>query len=170
MNVRLARHAAGALIAVACACATAQGLPPKQFELRVSELGSHINGTAGRADGVPLNRRYAELDAQDQALVRAPYDSMPAGDEPPFPAEGLLPVFMKVQAGGEKQPALGHLTLLADVDSSGRVQHVEAFGKVDAEFARFAARVLASTPFKAGRCGGQPCNMQYVLKMQIAGL
>ena len=47
---------------------------------------------------------------------------------------------------------------------------MDTFGKVDAEFARYAARVLAATPFKAGVCAGRPCNMQYVLKMQIAGL
>lgn len=164
-----ARYAAACLALVASA-AQAQNLPGKQFELRVEEVGSHIGGTAGRAEGLPLNRRYADLDAAEKALLRAGYDAMPADDEPPFPAEGLLPVFMAVQTGSGRQPPLGKLTLVADVDSAGQVRHVDTFGQVDAEFARYAARVLAATPFKPGVCAGRPCNMQYVLKMQIAGL
>ena len=77
---------------------------------------------------------------------------------------------MEEQTGSGKQPSLGKLTLVADVDRFGQVQHVDTFGKVDAEFARYAARVLAATRFKPGVCGGRACNMQYVLKMQIAGL
>jgi len=170
MNTALLRHAALAFgLAAAFGPAAAQTLPPKQFEFRVQEVGIHLNGTAGRADGLPLNRRYAELDPAEKALVRARYDQLPAADEPPYPAEGLLPVFMTVQTGA-KLPAVGQLTLVADVDSSGRVQHVDTFGKIDAEFARFAARALAATPFKPGVCGGRPCNMQFVLKMQIAAL
>jgi len=165
-----ARQSLAALLALAACAAQAQTLPRKQFELRVEEVGSHISGTAGRAEGLPLNRRYAELEANEKALVRAGYDGMPAADEPPFPAEGLMPVFMAVQTGSGKQPSLGNLTLVADVDASGTVRHVDTFGKVDAEFARYAARVLAATPFKPGFCAGRPCNMQYVLKMQIAGL
>ena len=110
-----------ACLVLAAFAAQAQTLPRKQFELRVEEVGSNISGTAGRAEGLPLNRRYSELDAGEKALVRAGYDGMPAGDEPPFPAEGLLPVFMAVQTGSGKQAALGKLTLVADVDRFGRV-------------------------------------------------
>lgn len=140
---------------------------PKQFEFRVQEVGSHLAGSVGRAEGLPLNRRYAELDPAEKALVRARYDNMPAADEPPFPADGLLPIFQAVQTG-PRLPALGQLTLVADVDSLGRVRHVDTFGQVDAGFARFAAQALAAMPFKPGLCAGTPCNMQYVLKMQIA--
>lgn len=171
MNTDRVRRCAAASLLVSVAClAQAQALPPKQFELRVEEVGSHIAGIAGRSEGLPLNRRYAELDASEQARVRANYEGMPPGDEPPFPAEGLLPVFMTVQTGTGKQPPLGRLTLVADVDSTGKVRHVDSFGKVDAEFARFASRVLAATPFKPGQCAGKPCNMQYVLKMDIGKL
>lgn len=161
---------------VACALAAlglgmtaplARAQPPKQFEFKVQEVGAHLSGTVGRAEGLPLNRRYAELDPAEQALVRARYENMPAADEPPYPAEGLLPLFQTVQTG-PRPPALGQLTLVADVDGQGRVRHVDTFGQVDAGFARYVAQVLSATPFKPGRCAGAPCNMQYVLKMQIA--
>lgn len=171
MNTQQAPRAAAAFILSSVAClAQAQALPPKQFEFRVQEVGSHIAGTAGRAQGLPLNRRYAELDSSEKAVVRGQYEGIPAADEPPFPSEGLLPVFQAVQTGAGKLPSLGQLTLVADVDSSGRVRHVDTFGKADPEFARFAARVLAATPFKPGLCAGKACNMQFVLKMQIAAL
>ena len=165
------RHAVGGVfLALAAGLVDAQTLPLKQFELRVEEVGSHISGTSGRSDGLPLNRRYAELDASEKARVQAHYEGMPAGDEPPFPADGLLPVFMAIQTGAGKLPPLGSMTLVADVDSTGQVRHVDSFGKVDTEFARFASRVLVATRFKPGVCGGKRCNMQYVLKMQIAKL
>lgn len=171
MNTVFVRRATiGALVGGLACLAQGQTLPRKQFELRVAEVGSHSDGVAGRSDGLPLNRRYAELDASEKAVVRANYEGMPPGDEPPYPAEGLLPVFMTVQTGAGKPPPLGSMTLVADVDGAGRVRHVDAFGKVDADFARFASRVLAATPFKPGLCGGTPCNMQYVLRMQIAKL
>lgn len=173
MNAALARRLAAGLcllVGAAQGQTQTQALPAKQFEYRVQEVGSHITGTAGRAEGLPLNRRYAELDAGEQARVRGHYDNMPAADEPPYPAQGLLPLFQAVQTGSGKQASLGLLTLVADVDGTGRVRHVDTFGKVDAEFARFAAQVLAATPFKPGLCAGRPCNMQYVLKMQFAAL
>lgn len=171
MTSGLVRHAAaGTFVALAACLAQAQTLPRKQFELRVAEVGSHLDGVAGRSEGLPLNRRYAELDVNEKALVRANYEGMPPGDEPPYPAEGLLPVFMTIQTGSGKPPPLGNMTLVADVDSTGKVRHVDAFGKINAEFARFASRVLATTPFKPGQCAGRPCNMQYVMRMQIARL
>lgn len=171
MDHGVVRSLAGALgLALVAGLMPAQAQSDKQLELRVQEVGSHSTGRAGRADGLPLNRSYAELDAADKALLRANYEGMPATDEPPFPAKGLLPVFMAVQTGAGKPAPLGQLTLVADVDSSGKVRHVDSFGKLDAEFARFAAQVLASTPFKPGRCAGAPCNMQYVLRMQFRAL
>lgn len=157
---------ASAALALATGLAAAQS-PGKQFELRVQEVGSHVSGLVGRAPGLPLNRRYAELDLAEQALVRAQYDRMPEGDEPPYPAEGLLPLFMALQTGAGRQPPAGAMTLVADVDSTGQVRHVDAYGQLDTEFARFAARALAGMPFKPGVCAGRPCNMQYVVKLQF---
>lgn len=169
MKAAIARRAAGcALLALVAFSAHAQLLARKQFELRVEEVGATAGGLAGRSDGLPLNRNYAELDATERAQVRAQYESMPAGDEPPYPVDGLLPVFMAVQTGAGKQPPVGSVTLVADVDSTGRVRHVDSFGQMDAEFARFASRVLVATPFKPGVCASKPCNMQYVLRMQFA--
>lgn len=154
---------------IACAAtAGANELPRKQFEVRVDETGTRL-GRAAIRSALPLNRRYAELDAAEKAQLRADYEGMPAEDEPPFPADGLLTIFTAVKDGMDKMGALGTLTLVADVDSAGKVRHVDSFGKVDPDFARFASRVLVATPFKPGLCAGKPCNMQYVLRLQFSG-
>jgi hypothetical protein len=167
MSFRLGRVMACCMFAAIIQGAVAQDLPRKQFELRVEETGTRLGRAAARAEGLPLNRRYAELDANEKAIVRANYEGMPEADEPPFPADGLLPIFKALHRGVEKDAPLGVLTLVADVDSSGKVRHVDSFGKLDADFARFASRVLAGTAFKPAVCAGKPCNMQYVLRVQF---
>lgn len=167
MPLRLARLIVVGVLACA-ASAWADSLPRKQFEVRVDETGTRL-GRAAIRSVLPLNRRYAELDAAEKATLRADYEGMPADDEPPFPADGLLTIFTAVKDGMDKMGALGTLTLVADVDAAGKVRHVDSFGKVDPDFARFASRVLASTPFKPGVCAGKPCSMQYVLRLQFSG-
>jgi hypothetical protein len=154
---------------LAVGVAWASELPRKQFEIREEQLGTRL-GRAAIRSALPLNRRYAELDDAEKARVRADYDGMPAADEPPFPAEGLMPVFQAIKVGMEKLGTQGQLTLVADVDASGKVQHVDTFGSVDADFARFTSKVLIGTPFKPGVCAGKPCAMQAVLRISFSQL
>jgi len=168
MSLSLGRIAACCLLATAIQGAVAQELLRKQFELRVEETGTRL-GRAAIRSVLPLNRRYSELDEAEKATLRADYEGMPAADEPPFPAQGLLPIFVAIKEGTDKIGALGTMTLVADVDGEGKVRHVDSFGKVDPDFARFASRVLAATPFKPAVCAGKPCNMQFVLRMSFTG-
>lgn len=156
------------LLAAVVPAALAQELPRKQFEIRVDETGTRLGRAAIRSQ-LPLNRRYAELDDAEKAQLKADYEGMPAADEPPFPAQGLFPIFNALKEGMDKHGALGTMTLVADVDAEGKVRHVDSFGKVDPDFARFASRVLVATSFKPGVCAGKPCNMQYVLRMSFTG-
>lgn len=147
--------------------AAAADLPRKQFELRVEETGTRFGRAAMTSSGLPLNRRYADLDDNEKALVRSNYEGMPETDEPPFPADGLLPVFTTLHIGAERGFPKGKLAIVVDVDSAGKVQHAQTYGKVDADFSRFAASVLARTPFKPAVCAGKPCAMQYVMRIEF---
>jgi hypothetical protein len=149
--------------------ANAQGLARKQYEIRVDKLGTRLGHAALRSH-LPMNRSYAELDEAEKAIVRADYDGMPPDDEPPYPAQGWLPVFSAVQVAMEKLGTQGRLTLVADVDPQGKVQHVDTFGSVDPDFARFLSKVIVATPFKPGICAGQPCAMQSVLRLTFSAL
>lgn len=157
---------AGGLLAAALQAGAAD-LPRKQFELRVEETGTRFGRAAMTSSGLPLNRRYADLDANEKAIVRANYEGMPEADEPPFPADGLLPVMTTLHIGAERGFPKGKMAIVVDVDSTGKVQHAQSYGKVDADFSRFAASVLARTPFKPAVCAGQPCAMQYVMRIEF---
>ncbi len=170
MSFRLDRVMSACLLAGLMQAAAAADLPRKQFELRVEETGTRFGRAAMTSPGLPLNRRYAELDEREKALVRANYEGMPEADEPPFPAEGLLPLMTTLQIGAERGYPKGLMAVVVDVDSTGRVQHAQTYGKVDADFARFAASVLARTPFKPAVCAGKPCAMQYVLRIEFGQL
>lgn len=167
MAVRWKPLVAVCLLSAAAQAVTAADLPRKQFELRVEETGTRFGRAAMTSSGLPLNRRYADLDDNEKALVRANYEGMPEADEPPFPADGLLTVFTTLHIGAERGFPKGKLAIVVDVDSNGKVQHAQTFGKVDAEFARFAASVLARTPFKPAVCSGKPCAMQYVMRIEF---
>ncbi len=168
MSLRPLRLLAFCVLAWSSHVVWADDLPRKQFEIRVDETGTRL-GRAAIRSSLPLNRRYSELDANEKAKLRADYEGIPADDEPPYPAQGLLPVFIAIKDGMDKLGALGTLTLVADVDSAGKVRHVDSFGKVDPDFARFASRVLAATQFKPGICANKSCNMQYVLRLEFSG-
>ncbi|MGQ3050417.1 MAG: hypothetical protein ACT6S0_01410 [Roseateles sp.] len=167
MMLRPGRIVLCCLLAAFTPAVLAQELPRKQFEVRVEETGTRLGRTAMRSS-LPLNRRYAELDDAEKAQLRANYEGMPAADEPPFPAQGLLPIFNALHEGMDKLGAVGEITLVADVDTEGKVRHVDAFGSINPDFARFASRVLTATPFKPGVCASKPCNMQYVLRMAFS--
>jgi hypothetical protein len=154
------------LLAAFMPVASAQELPRKQFEIRVEETGTRLGRAAIRST-LPLNRRYAELEDAEKAMVRADYEGMPAGDEPPFPAHGLLPIFNDINEAMNKYRFFGTLTAVADVDGDGKVRHVDVFGNVDRTVASFVTRVLFAAPFKPGVCAGKPCNMQYMLRMNF---
>lgn len=145
----------------------ADELPRKRYELKLPKTGTRLPPAVIKSS-LPLNRRYADLDDAEKAELRAAYDRMPPEDEPPFPSDGLMPVFDALKQGADRLGVLGELVLLVDVDSAGKAQHVDAYGKVDAAYAQFAARVLAATHFKPGICGGRPCNMQYRLAMEFS--
>lgn len=146
----------------------AADLPKKQMSLMEDETGTRFKQVWATSKVIPLNRRYAELDEAEKTALQSMYEDMKPGDEPPFPADGLLPVFNAIKKGMEAYSARGELDLLVDVDSQGRATHVSAHGKVDPDMAKFAARVLMATSFKPAVCSGQPCKMQYLFQITFA--
>lgn len=169
MTLFLPHAVLAGLLLLAGPVVEAQGLQRKQYEMRVDKLGTRLGHAAIRS-ALPMNRRYAELDEDEKARVRADYEGIPPGDEPPFPAEGLLPIFSAIKVATDRLGTQGQLTLVADVDASGKVQHVDTFGTVDPDFAKFVSRIVVATPYKPGVCAGQPCAMQSVLRLSFSAL
>jgi hypothetical protein len=177
---------AGALLTCGCACAMAQvgisqtspvgtnpngpGPMPNSGPVRLTNEATSTTGTIIRRDlawssKIPLDKTYAELAAEEKAEFHSMYEALAPGDEPPFPAEGMRPVFNSIKKGQQIVRARGQLNLVVTVGPDGKALEVADMGGVGGanalEMARFAGSVLLMTKFKPAVCGGNPCKSQF---------
>lgn len=128
------------------------------------ETGSSIRRKLVEGSRIPVNKTYAQLTEAERNEVKGWYEAIPAGDEPPFPADGLRPL---LEAFGKAQQRLlvtGELFLIATVDATGKVVAVKAIGAPSPEMVKFGASVLLLTKFKPAVCGGSPCSMDFPMR------
>ncbi|MBC7995838.1 MAG: hypothetical protein H7Z15_21620 [Rhizobacter sp.] len=123
--------------------------------------GSGIRREVVKGAVLPINKRYAELTAEEKATLNRYYERVDPGDEPPFPAEGLRPIYEAMRKGQNKLGVTGELILLATVAVDGEVIEVKSLGSPSEEMTKFAASVLFFTKFQPAVCGGKPCQMQF---------
>jgi hypothetical protein len=161
---------ASVLLALPAGQARAGALPEEEYVLRepVAAVGSNIRKNVVWNSSIPLNRTYEQLTPDQRLRVNALYERIEPGDEPPFPAEGLKPIFHAIWKGAAKRNAVGRLTVVASVEPDGRVGKVEIFDDPDPHLSKFAASVLMLTSFKPALCKGAPCPMQYPFSIDIA--
>jgi hypothetical protein len=117
---------------------------------------------------IPLNKTYEELTPKQKADFHALYQSMGPGDEPPFPLEGMKPIFAAVKKAQYKVKARGELNLAVTVDPDGKATKVEDYGSTDKQMTEFASSVLLMTKFKPAVCKGKPCTMQFPFRLKLA--
>jgi hypothetical protein len=156
-----------ALLAAALAGAAAAQPAPAEFTIRQSDppTGSNIRTTMARASSIPINKRYDELTPEQKQALAAEYESIAPGDEPPFPADGLAPLYGAIAQAEQKLMAQGPMLLIATVGADGSVTQVKALASPSAEMTKFASAVLLLTKFKPARCNGAPCRMDYPVRV-----
>lgn len=100
---------------------------------RSARTRSGIAPRAVRVGGiVPCDKRYAaELTPEQQAAVTALYEQIGPGDEPPYPADGLAPIFKAVAAAQQKLQVTGSLTMAVQVNPQGEATSVEVLRSAD---------------------------------------
>jgi hypothetical protein len=177
---------AGALLMCGGACAMAQvgisqtnPIPnnpngpapmPGSGPVRLTNEATSTTGTIIKRDlqwssKIPLNKTYAQFTDTEKAEFHALYEAMPPGDEPPFPAEGMRPLFNSIRKGQQIVRARGKLNMVVNVDASGKAVDVLDLGGVGGanalEMTRFAGSVLLMTRFKPAVCAGKPCKSQF---------
>ncbi len=177
---------AGALLTCGCAGAMAQvgisqtapivnspngsGPIPSNGPVRLLNEASSKTGTIIRRDlewssKIPLDKTYEQFAPEEKAEFHALYVALAAGDEPPFPAAGMRPVFNSIKKGQQIVRARGQLNLVVTVGPDGKALEVADLGGVGGanamEMARFAGSVLLMTKFKPAVCGGNPCKSQF---------
>lgn len=110
---------------------------------------------------IPFDKRYDELTAEQKQVVRAPYEAMAPGDEPPFPAEGLAAVYGPIAKMQSKLLADGEVRMFVKVGADGKAQSIEVYKSPNPAVARAIANLLMLVPYKPGVCGGTPCEMEF---------
>jgi len=149
--------------------AIAQDQPRPEFGLREQQpgAGSLVRRQVVGPTVIPLNLSYEQLSPQDRARFNGNYEAVPPGDEPPFPVGGLKVILDPIGKAQAKLSVTGNLFVIAKVDSSGVAHEVTAVGSPSPEMTQFASQVLLLTRFKPARCSGQPCAMEFPLRMQF---
>lgn len=131
-------------------------------------IGTHIPRNVVEASRIPLNKRYDELTGEQRALIKSQYESMAAGDEPPFPANGLAPIYKTLARAQQSVLVKGPVVIFVDVNAAGEATAVQVLQSPDPQFSRYVASVLMREKYKPARCGGTPCAMQYPFRMTFA--
>jgi hypothetical protein len=130
--------------------------------------GSFVRRTLVRTFKIPINRRYDELTQAEKAILSQDYEFTSPDDEPPFPAEGLRPVFVAINKAHEKIDAIGDLVLIVDVGADGEAKSVKAVRSPSPEMAKFVGGLMYITKFKPAVCEGKPCAMQYPFRLSFS--
>jgi hypothetical protein len=116
---------------------------------------------------VPFDKRYSDLSVDEKAVLKAQYSTVGPDDEPPFPADGLLPIYRAVAEGQRKLQVAGSMALLVDVDSLGEATSVSVLKQGDPDMVNLVAAVLMREKYKPAICNGKPCNMQFPIRFDF---
>jgi hypothetical protein len=166
-----------ALSTVSLTAAHAQSMiPPTSSSNTTQQILHEASGETGALmpkgltwnSSIPLNKTYAELTPRQKADFHALYQSMAPGDEPPFPLEGMKPIFTALKKAQYKLKARGELNFAVTVGPDGKATKVEDYGSTDKhEMSEFAGSVLLMTKFKPAVCNGKPCAMQFPFRLRL---
>lgn len=152
-----------------CAPATSQESPSrysiKEDAPQTGYLGRHeiVSGSA-----LPFDKSYAELTADQQALLKSQYQGLGPTDEPPYPLHGLGPIFKAIAKGQTRLLVEGNLSLQVDIDSQGNPTSIRISKSPDSKMTQYVAAVLMEQKFKPALCGGVPCKMSFPFDMNFA--
>jgi hypothetical protein len=119
---------------------------------------------------VALNRTYDELTPEDKAIVHGWYEYVAPGDEPPFPIDGLGPIYKAIDRGRNIAPGQGDLYLAVTVGPDGKAREVQVLKSPGTDISEFVASILLLTKYKPAICDGQKCQMQFPLYVTLKQL
>src|SRR5436853_287091 len=71
--------------------------PTRYYNSATSATGSILKKDIRWDSPIPLNKTYGELTDEQKAALHKMYEKLGPNDEPPFPAEGMKPIFNAVK-------------------------------------------------------------------------
>jgi hypothetical protein len=138
-------------VAASAQSQTVAGTPQYGIKEDMPRTGSHIRRDAVRPTNIAINRGYADLSPEERQRFLENYENLPAGDEPPFPVEGLRALLDPILKAQQKLLVKGDLFLIATIDAKTKV----------------AASIFYLTKFKPAVCGGSGCQMEFPLRLSF---
>ncbi|MEJ0085046.1 MAG: hypothetical protein WDO72_05165 [Pseudomonadota bacterium] len=149
--------------------ATSQS-PTRNVQEATSETGTILKKDIRWTSKIPLNKTYGELTEAQKEELHKMYESLPPGDEPPFPINGIKPIFTAIKNAQRTLQARGALDLAVTVGPDGKAIKVDDFSNLrSTQMAELAQQVLLLTTYKPGVCSGQPCTMQFRFTQKLRG-
>lgn len=144
------------------------GLPPRtlaseKFYLKDDEVhtGTNLKDTLA-VTSLPLDAGWARMSPQLQEQVRSWFPALEEGDEPPYPEQGIKPVFKLLRdAAGRHNVTSGKIIVLVTVEADGKASSASTIGNVDDKVRYFAGVAAMAQRYKPARCHGQPCKMVF---------
>ena len=133
----------------------------------VAPIGASIAHGTIESKFTPVNKIYANLNASERAAFHALYEEVKDGDEPPFPLEGLRPVFRQLMPILVALRVSGQATLFIAVDSDGKATGLRIGKGSTPEITKYLSQIIANTRFKPAICGGKRCAMEFPLEITV---
>jgi hypothetical protein len=155
------------LFSALLASALAETAPPDRIIRGDPSTGSTVRPPLAWGGELPFDKRYDQLTAQEKETLNQFYENIGPGDEPPFPAHGLKPIYAAIAKVQQTVLVSGALFLIATVGPDGAVTQVKAMGPFDPEMTKVVATILTLTPFKPALCKGVPCTMDYPFRIHF---
>lgn len=111
---------------------------------------------------VPASDPYDRLTSEQKAAFLAQFKDLTEGDEPAYPADGLLPVAKSIAFALADGPVPeGDLFITVHVDENGVAKSTSIYSTPGQRVSREAASVLMAVKYKPGRCAGKPCASEF---------
>ncbi len=155
------------VLSSASAASRAQDQSAPRYSLKQdqADTGSNIRRDVVAGSVIPLDKRYSELTPEQQAFVKSQYEQLGPNDEPPFPIDGLGPIYKAIAAAQQKLLVSGNLTVAVEVNNQGEATSVSVLRSPDPQMVKFVASVLMLQKYKPASCGGIPCKMQFPFRI-----
>ena len=142
--------------------------PTHAYNASTQSTGTIIKKQIRWESKIPLDKKYEELAPDEKAELFKMYEKLEPGDEPPFPAEGIKPIFSAIRKAQRLRQAHGDLDLAVTVGPDGKATKVEDFSEVmDNDITELAQQLLLLTRYKPAVCKGQPCTMQFRFRQSL---
>ena len=163
--------AIAAAFAIPCSAATAPADMLAQATIPITQArattGSRIRRELPKLT-IPATDPYDKLTPEQRRAFRALFTDLAEADEPPYPADGLLPVAKElVFALADGAVGEGELFLTVRVDEKGEPQSTSIYATPSQRISKEAATVLMKIKYKPATCAGNPCTSEVAFTARL---